>query len=90
MPIRKNQAEGKNKEEQVRGKTKQRRKEHHSPEQVRWKVRSWAVLAGGSASCCHRAIHSDRRGKTEEEEEEDKEEEGGKPALLSYRRRKNG
>lgn len=51
-------------------------------------MRSWAVLAGGRASSCRRATHSDRWSRTGEEEEEEREEEGGKPALLSYRRKK--
>lgn len=39
---------------------------------MRWKAQSRAVLAGGWASCCDRAIRigSDRRGEEEEEEEE--------------------
>lgn len=52
---------------------------------MRRKAQSWAVLAGGWASCCDRAIGSERGGEEEEgqEEEEEEEEERGKPALLS-------
>lgn len=70
-------------------KTTKKHTKHHSPKRVRWKAQSRAVLAGGWASCCDRAIRigADRRGEEEEEEEEEEteEEERGKPALLSYR-----